>query len=47
MKPNGDEYRKVAALVPRYIAEVPRYDDTFEDIPTRQTYASTEKYRQI
>ena len=25
---------KMAALVPRYVAEVTRYDDTLEDLPT-------------
>ena len=35
---------KLAALVPRYIAEVTRYDDPLEDIPTRQAYTSTGKY---
>ena len=32
---------KLSALVPRYIAEVERYDDSLEDIPTRKTYTST------
>ena len=35
---------KLAALVPRYIAEVVRYDDSLEDIPMRQTYTSTERH---
>ena len=35
---------KLTALVPRYIAEVARYDDSLEDIPTRQTYTSTERH---
>ena len=35
---------KLAALVPRYIAEVTRYDDSLEDIPTRQTYMSNERH---
>ena len=35
---------KLSALVPRYIAEVARYDDSLEDIPTRQTYTSTERH---
>ena len=35
---------KLAALVPRYVAEVTRYDDSLEDIPTRQTYTSTERH---
>ena len=35
---------KLAALVPRYIAEVARYDDSLDDIPTRQTYTSTERH---
>ena len=34
----------LAALVLRYIAEVARYDDSLEDIPTRQTYTSTERH---
>ena len=33
---------KLAALVTRFIAEVARYDNSLEDIPTRQTYTSTE-----
>jgi len=42
---------KLVALVPKYVAEVTRYmgevaryDDTLEDIPTRQTYTSTERH---
>ena len=35
---------KLAEMVPRYIAEVIRYDDSLEDIPTRQTYISTERH---
>ena len=35
---------KLAALVPRYIAEVARCDDSLENIPTRQTYTSTERH---
>ena len=35
---------KLAALVPRYMAEVTRYDDSLEDIPMRQTYTSTERH---
>ena len=35
---------KLAALKPRYIVEVARYDDSLEDIPTRQTYTSTERH---
>ena len=34
----------LAELVPRYITEVARYDDLLEDIPTRQTYTSTERH---
>ena len=26
---------KMTELVPRYVAEVARYDDTLEDLPTR------------
>ena len=29
--------------MPRYAVEVSGYDDSLEDIPTRQTYTSTEK----
>ena len=35
---------RLSALVPRYIAEVARYDDSLVDIPTRQTYTSTESH---
>ena len=35
---------KLVALVPRHISEVARYDDSLEDIPTRQTYTSTERH---
>ena len=35
---------KLTSMVPRYIAEVTRYDDSLEDIPTRQTYTSTERH---
>ena len=35
---------KLAALVPRYIAEMARCDDSLEDIPTRQTSTSTERH---
>ena len=38
---------KLAALVSRYIAEVARYDDSLQDIPTRQAYTSTERYTQM
>ena len=38
---------KLAALVSRYIAEVARYDDSLQDIPTRQAYTSTERYIQM
>ena len=38
---------KLAALVPRYISEVARYDDLLEDIPTIQTYTSTERHVKI
>ena len=36
--------KKLSAMVPRYIAEVKRYDDSLEDIPTQQTYTSTERH---
>ena len=35
---------KLVALVPRYVAKVSRYDDSLEDILTRQTYTSTERH---
>jgi hypothetical protein len=38
---------KMTALVPGYIEEVARYDDTLEDLPTRQTYTSTERHIKI
>ena len=34
----------LAALVTRYNAEVARYDDSLEDIPTRHTYTPTERH---
>ena len=36
--------KKLEKLVPRYVAEVSRYDDSLEDLPTRQTYTSTERH---
>ena len=38
---------KTTALVPRYGAEVAKYDETLEDLPTRQTHTSTEKHRKM
>ena len=38
---------KLVALVPRYVAEVSRYDDSLEDIPTRQTCTSTERHAKM
>ena len=33
--------------VSRNVAEVTRYNDVLEDLPTRQTYMSTERHRKI
>ena len=39
---------KTTILVPRYDgAEVASYDETLEDLPTRQTYISTERHRKM
>ena len=38
---------KLAALVPRYMEEVTRYDDSLEGIPTRQTYKYTERHMKM
>ena len=35
---------KLVAMIPRYVAEVSKYDDSLEDLPTRQTYTSTERH---
>ena len=35
---------KLIELMPRYVAEISRYNDSLEDIPTRQTYTSTERH---
>ena len=35
---------KLVVMVPRYVAEVSRYDDSLEDLPTRQVYTSTERH---
>ena len=32
------------SVLPKYAVEVSEYDDSLEDIPTRQTYTSTEKH---
>ena len=37
----------LAALVPRYMAEVTRYDDLLEEILTIQTYTPTERHVKI
>ena len=37
---------KLAALVPRYIAEVTRYDASLEDIPTDRFGSGLERARQ-
>ena len=38
---------KLPALVSRYGAEVDRYDETLEDVLTRQTYTPTERHRKV
>ena len=38
---------KTTVLVPRYGAEVARYDETLEDLSTRQMYTSTERHRKM
>ena len=38
---------KLAALVPRYMSEVTWYNNSLEDIPTRQIYTSTERHVKI
>lgn len=43
--PTGDDVLS-QNLIPR-IAEVSRYDDSLEDLPTRQTYTSTERHAKI
>ena len=35
------------SVLPRYAVEVSGYDDSLEDIPTRQTYTSTEKHTDV
>ena len=35
---------KLVAMVPRYVAEVKRYDNSIEDLPTRQVYTLTERH---
>ena len=35
---------EVAELVPRYVAEVARYDDALEDLPTRRIHTPTERH---
>ena len=42
----GEETTPLTKLIPR-IAEVSRYDDTLEDLPTRQTYTSTERHAKV
>ena len=32
------------SVLPRYAVEVSGYDDSLEDIPTRETYMSTKKH---
>ena len=38
---------QLLAKVPRNVAEVTRYNDVLEDLPTRQTYMSTERHIKI
>lgn len=42
-----DLKEQLMAKVPRNIAQVTRYEDSLEDLPTRQTYTSTERHSKI
>ena len=38
---------KIAELVPRHVAEVARYDDALENLPTRQIHTPAERHMKM
>ena len=44
---NQDLNKQLIATIPRTISKTTRFDDALEDIPTRQTYSSTDRHSKI